>query len=97
MNALSAGLVDPPQNASWYSVDSNGKAHIQLDSTENVEEFNRWVSTHPIKTPGVDENGNPVEETVNFGDVRTKWDQDGEDANKNVAAEFKKTYHAKDW
>lgn len=97
LNALSAGLVDPPQNASWYSVDSNGKAHIQLDSTENVEEFNRWVSTHPIKTPGVDKNGNPVEETVNFGDVRTKWDQDGEDANKNVAAEFKKTYHAKDW
>lgn len=97
LNAVSAGLVDPPQNASWYSVDSNGKAHIQLDSTEKVEEFNKWMDAHPIKTPGVDKNGKPVEETVNFGDVGTKWDQNGKDEDKYVVAEFKKTYHSKDW
>lgn len=97
LNALSAGLVEPPENASWYSVDSNGKAHIQLDSKEQVQDFNRWVSANPIETPGVDKDGKPVKVAVNFGEVGTKWDREGKENDEIVAAEFKKTYKANNW
>ena len=66
-NAISAGLIDhvpsTPEELSantWYSVDSNGKAHVSLDDSTKVTQFNAWVSAGAGKNEPTDYNGDGV-------------------------------------
>ena len=63
-NAISAGLIDnvpsTPEELSantWYTVDSNGKAHVSLDDSTKVKQFNAWVSAGAGKNEPTDYNG----------------------------------------